>query len=104
MLSHADIQARLNEYTYRRGWQWSLEHDPWEGAFIRFLVEVPDSITGAPVTLGINSYLPPMETLEQLDLWFQWRVWRIEGHEAREYLQRDGRPVFDPHATEATHR
>jgi hypothetical protein len=41
--------------------------------------------------------LPPMPSVEYLDVWLQWRLNRIEIHEAREHLRRDGKPVFDPH-------
>ena len=75
--------------------------DPWEGPFVRFVGPVDDSYNpGSTIDLGISSWLPPMVTTDQLDLWVQWRLWRVEGHESREYLMRGGVPLFDPHKGE----
>jgi hypothetical protein len=98
MLNAHDISTHLATLTYKPGWTWELEQDPWEGHRIRFLVDVPDAYSNDHVTLGISSWLPPMQTTEQLDLWMAWRIQRIESHEAREFLKRNGQPIFDPHA------
>lgn len=100
MLTSDQIRAALSLRTYKEGWRWELHQDPYEGPYIRFLVDVPDALNGdQPTTLGINSWLPPMQTLEQLDHWMIWRIGRIENHEAREFYQdHAGHPVFDPHA------
>jgi hypothetical protein len=101
MLSGLEIQAHLESLTYKPGWAWELHHDPWEGYYIRFLIDVPDSHGHQPMTLGISSWLPPMQNTDQLDLFMAWRIGRIESHESREFLKRAGRPVFDPHLPDA---
>lgn len=99
-LSEPEIRVHLSTLTYRPGWSWTLERDVWEGLFVRFIGLVEDSYNAnKKIALGINSWLPPMMSTEQLDAWMAWRLWRIEGHEAREFLCRDNQPIFDPHAS-----
>jgi hypothetical protein len=100
-MTTAEIREHLAGLTYKPGWAWTLEEDEWEGPYVRFLVDVPDAYAPTEtVTLGINSWLPPVDTREQLDKWLAWRIARIEIHESLEFLRREGRPVFDPHAQE----
>ena len=99
MLSYEEIKDHLASIQYKPGWTWNVEIDPWEGLYIRFLISVEDSYSpGQTVDLGFSSWLPPMTNRKQLDLWLQWRIWRLESHEAREFMRRDNRPIFDPHA------
>jgi hypothetical protein len=99
MLTPTEIAEHLATLSYKPGWSWTLDHDTWEGPFIRFLIDVPDAYDASKtITLGVNTWLPPMVSTEALDLFMAWRIARIENHEAREMLQRDGRPIFDPHA------
>lgn len=100
-LTSTQIRDHLAELHYKPGWTWTLQEDPWEGPYIRFLIDVPDTYGTGTTTLGINTWLPPMETTQQLDLFIAWRLARIENHEAREFLKRDGKPIFDPHAANA---
>jgi hypothetical protein len=101
VLTAEQIRQRLGELRYRPNWTWELHEDPWEGAFIRFVAtNVEDSYGGSPIDIGFNTWLPPMQNTEQLDLFVQWRLWRAESHESREWMQRGGRPLFDPHNAE----
>lgn len=71
----------------------------WEGQHVVIQTVVPDS--GNPnsqVTLDVHSMLPPMESREQLEAWLAWRLARLEIHEMREFLKRDGKVIYDPHA------
>jgi hypothetical protein len=98
-LTTRQIHDHLAGITYRPGWSWTLCEDPWEGPYIRFVWEgVPDSSGGGTIDIGFDTWLPPMLSTEQLDHFMQWRLARCEINESREFLQRGGRPLFDPHA------
>lgn len=98
-LTLAEIQAALNAVTYRPGWTFTAAEDPFgEGHTVRLEGPVPNAYRpDETVVLGINSYLPPIPDAAYLDRWLLWRLQRVEAHETREWLQRDGRPIFDPH-------
>lgn len=99
MLSTAEITERVRQYRYRPGWFLTVVETGFEDPWLRVLATgVMNSYDPqSPIDLGINSPIPPMETVDQLDRWIVWRLQRIESHEAREWLQVDGRPLFDPH-------
>jgi hypothetical protein len=98
VLSTEQIRTVLSRCSYKPGWSWEVHEDPWEGVYVRFLVDVPDSYgMGEHTTLGIDSWLAPQVSERSLHLWLAWRLGRIESHEMREWLKVDGRPVFDPH-------
>jgi hypothetical protein len=100
MLTLHQIRLHLDTLEYRDGVTWHATEDPWEGIKIRIQYQVEDTYNpGHTTTLGIDSYLSPNDRAseEALDLWFCWRMWRIEGHEAREYVKRNGTPLYDPH-------
>lgn len=70
-----------------------------EGAQLQVQAVVPNAYQPEDtVELDIWTYLPPMPTPEAFDLWLSWRLARIAIHESNEWLRRDGRPIFDPHA------
>jgi hypothetical protein len=100
MLTLAQIRLHLDTLQYRDGVTWHATEDPWEGVKVRIQYPVEDTYQpGTSTTLGIDSYLSPNDRAseEALDLWFCWRMWRIEGHEAREFVRRNGQPLYDPH-------
>jgi hypothetical protein len=102
MLTRWQIERELRLLTYKEGWEWSLLEDEHEGLYVRWIITLPDSYNpGETVDLGINSWLPPIPDRDYLAKWFLWRVKRIESHEAREFLKRDGVILFDPHAEAA---
>jgi hypothetical protein len=53
--------------------------------------------------LDVHSMLPPMRDTIALEEWLAWRLGRLEVHEMREFLKRDGRVIFDPHGADADH-
>lgn len=99
MLSTAEICDRVAQMTYRPGWTLSVYENGFEDPHLEILaVDVPNSYRpGSTLDLRISSSIPPMDSIEQLDRWVMWRLERVESHEAREWLQIDGRPLFDPH-------
>jgi hypothetical protein len=103
MLTPDETRAHLARLTYREGWTWTLLEDEWEGPYVRFLIDVPDTHSDQTITLGVDTYLSPNDraNTQALDLWFQWRICRLESHEAREFTKLDGKVLFDPHAAEA---
>jgi len=103
MLDHDDVNLILDSLTLPRGMKASASHDLWEGVQVRIVYTVENSFRpGEQIDLGISSYLSPndLRDEETVQRWVIWRVWRIYGHEAREQVQRDGRPISDPHASE----
>jgi hypothetical protein len=101
MLTIDDMRLHLEDVYYPNA-KFEVHDSRWEGPYIRILYELPDNFEpGETTTLGVNSFLPPFRTEDDFDLWLQWRMWRIEGHEARERLQIDGMTPFNPHAENA---
>lgn len=99
MLTTTELAAHLKRLTYKPGWAIRVYDGAWEGQHLVITTVVEDSYNpGQTVTLDVHSMLPPMPDAGYLDVWLQWRLARIETHESREFLRRDGRPVFDPHA------
>lgn len=93
------IQTYLQRVTYRPGWTIVAYSDPWEGVIIRIVGSVENSYDpGHFIDLGVVSYLPPVQTVDELSQWLAWRLGRIENHEMREWLKCDGKPIYDPHA------
>lgn len=103
MLAITEIQEHLSHITSRPGWTITAYQGNFEGIHIRIIAtDIEDSYhPGQYVDLGITSHLPPMLNTQQLDLWLEWRLGRIDNHETREWLKYDGKPIFDPHAPEA---
>jgi hypothetical protein len=104
MLTLAQINAHLARIEHKRGYTWQATEDPYgEGIKVRIVATEPDAFKpGAMIDLGVDSFLSPNDIVcdETLDVWLEWRTRRIASHENRENLQRDGRPIFDPHASE----
>jgi hypothetical protein len=44
-----------------------------------------------------------MRDVQALEDWIAWRLSRLEVHEMREFLKRDGKVISDPHAPHAEH-
>lgn len=100
MMTVAQIADTLARTTYRPEWTFTVYEDEYEGVHIRIVAPVDNAYDGKPITLGINSPLPPFDTRAELLRWLGWRLRRCESHESREWLQYDGKPVSDPHASE----
>lgn len=70
------------------------------GAMFRLVAIVDDSVNkGEKVPLEIYSAIPtPAKTsIEQFDLYVNWRLKDIEIHEADEWHQVDGKALYYPH-------
>lgn len=98
MLSVAELAAHLRRITYKPGWKLSVREGGWEGTHFRLVATLPNSYGAGRITIGVDSMVPPMESVEQFERWIAWRLGRIEVHEMREFLKRDGEVIFDPHA------
>lgn len=102
MLTTTEIAAHLERLTYRKGWALRVYDGAWEGQHFVITTDVEDTYNpGQTTTLDVHSMLPPMPTTADLERWLAHRLGRIEIHEMREHLKRDGKPVFDPHAEHA---
>lgn len=102
MLTTAEIQAHLERITFMPGWDITVYDGAWEGQHVVITTVVNDADdTSKYVTLDIHSMLPPMPDTGYLERWLAWRLARIAVHEVREFLRRDGAPIFDPHAEHA---
>jgi hypothetical protein len=98
-LSTDQIRQHLERLTYKPGWSFRVYTGRFEGQHVTIETTVPNTYhEGKTVTLRIESALPPMRDTQALEDWLAWRVIRIESHEAREFLRKDGLPIYDPHA------
>lgn len=97
MLSLEEIRDELAQLSYKDGWSWTVHEDPYEGPYIRLIGTVPDTHSNDTINLGITTWLPPMPSRHYVAHWLFWRLERIENHECREFLKRNGKIVFDPH-------
>lgn len=103
-LSIDELRSHLTKLSYRPGWRFEVYDGVWEGPHFVVWTEVEDSLNpGSKTTLDVHSMLPPMPSTEYFEVWIAWRLKRLEVHEMREFLQRDGQPIFDPHAPGAEH-
>lgn len=98
VLSTEQIRDHLARLSYRPGWSFQLREHPFEGHQV-FIIgkDLPDSYSTSNLDIGVLSFLPPMPDTTYLEQWIAWRLARIETHEMREFLKRDGQPIFDPH-------
>lgn len=97
MLSSHALAEHAKRLSYKPGWLLSVYDDEFEGPHLFIVARVPNAYGGPLIELGIRSAIPPMDSLGQFERWVMWRVIRVESHEAREFLRRDGEVVFDPH-------
>lgn len=98
-MSVEQMQAVLDQVTYKPGWKFTVYQGEWEGPHVVITTQVIDAYDPTQSTvLDVHSSLPPMRDEDQLMEWLAWRLGRIEVHEMREFLKFDGQPVFDPHA------
>lgn len=101
-LSVETLDEHLDNITYKPGWEFEVYQGAFEGPHIRITTVCDDSYhPGEKVTLDVHSQLPPMFDLEYFEQWLLWRLMIIETHEAREFLRKDGKPIFDPHKENA---
>jgi hypothetical protein len=99
VLTVQEIRFLLGNVTHKPGWEFEIHESEFEGPFIRILIAVEDSYNpGETVTLGINTFMPPIPDKDYLLTWLRWRIDRIESHETREFLKCNGEVVWDPHA------
>lgn len=100
MLTVEQMRAILDGLTYRPGWTMSIEENEHEGPYLRVVGETKNTYNeNEDIDLGINTYLSPNDRRGEdafLDF-LVWRLVRIESHEAREWLRRDGVAIADPH-------
>lgn len=100
MPSAADIQAILNDVSYRPGWRFRAVDTP-EGVLVRIDATLPDSRNpGRMVDIGIDSVLDPFVLWagrDELLRWLAWRLQRVEIHESQEWFRYRGELHQDPH-------
>ena len=98
------MRSHLAAVSYMPGWTLELVEGSLmdEGHQLRVRAEVANAYRpNESVPLDIWTYLPPMDTPAQFDRWLAWRLSRIQIHEGLEWLQRNGKPIFDPHEVNA---
>lgn len=99
LLSADGMRAILGRLTYP-GFSFEVADDGFEGPRVRIEGTVTDAFTGQPLGIGIDWWPSPNDRENEFRFLraMAWRLGRFGNHEAREMLQRDGRPVSDPHA------
>lgn len=104
MLSTAEVQQELARVSYKPGWSFEAYEGQWEGQHIVISAQLMDGYDHSRVVdLRIDWFPDPFQNLQQLYYALAKRLARIEVHEMREFLQVDGRPLFDPHGPDAQH-
>lgn len=101
MLGLPELTELVSQVEYRPGWKITVGDDLWEGLYLRIVAPVENSYSpGETQDLGITTYISPNDRRDAhcFDTFLAWRLARIESHEGREWLRRDGRAIFDPHA------
>lgn len=100
MITVDDLTRWLEGVSFAPGWTINAI-DTREGPAVVFTKTEANSRTAdTDIHLRIIAHVPPhLHTRERFDDWLLWRVERIYLHEAREWLQRDSKPIFDPHET-----
>lgn len=97
-LGLVELRDFFAEISYRPGWSFTVRPHDHEGPHLHIDVSMADSTNPAHmVPLNIISPLPPVRHVWQLEDWLIWRLERIESHEVREWLQRGGKPIRNPH-------
>lgn len=101
MLTTEEIKQHFDGLSFPAGMSVAVGESRWEGPYVRIVWDRPDSFyPERSIDLGVRSFLSPNDraNVDTLDKFIDWRIWRMFGHEARESVQRDGKPLFDPHA------
>lgn len=97
-LSLAELRAAFGRFSYKPGWRFLVWEDPFEGPHISVQATLKNAYRpDETVELDIVSALPPLADEDAVAAWLAWRLGRIENHEMREWLRRDGVRVSDPH-------
>jgi hypothetical protein len=98
-LTTCEIRHHLEKITYRPNWTFRVYDGTFEGQHLVINAEVENSYSrGDWVYLDIHTFMPPMASTADLERFLAWRLARIEVHEMREWLKRDGKAIYDPHA------
>lgn len=102
MLTTQQLAEHLNSISYKDGWNFHVYDGAFEGQHLVITAKLPDAFKpGESIALDIHSMLPPMPSYEYFERWLLWRLARIEVHECREFLRRNGKVIFNPHADAA---
>lgn len=97
LLTVHEMQQRIAKMKYK-GWDMWVREGFKEGPHFEARVTVEDSTApGKTVDLEVHSPIPPQVSMESFNLWVSWRITRVEIHESMEFLQVDGKPLYDPH-------
>lgn len=98
MLSISEIQRLVSYISYKRGWTFEAYDGLHEGHHLTIQTEIEDAHNpGEKLTLGVESFLPPLQNNKQFFDWLLWRLKRIEVHECREFFKISGEVYDDPH-------
>lgn len=98
MLTHAQVANAFARFTYKPGWEFVVVWTPYEGTHLHIRCRLENAYRPGEMTdLQIESPLPPFADETAIEEWLIWRLSRIETHEVREWLKRDGEAIRNPH-------
>lgn len=101
-MNAAQVARWLRYVEHRPGWTFTVTEHPFEGVMVRVEVDTVNTYRPPdPITLGIDSFVPPCRTAAQFYDWLLWRLHRIESHECREWFRVNGTAWRDPHKEDA---
>lgn len=96
------LQEELARWTYKPGWEMRIVADPspWVSAMLIVRFHAPDSRDPSrtiPVEAREVVDMGVIEGYVPFGVWLSSRLLRMEHHESREWLKRDGEIYDDPH-------
>ena len=96
------LQRELTRWSYKPGWTMRIQPDPgpWETGILCVRYQTPDTYDPQRViTIGGQEMvsLSVVEGMVPFGLWLETALMRMEQHELREWLRRDGKIYNDPH-------
>jgi hypothetical protein len=95
----SEIQAALDQVTYKPGWSFRLYWHDYEGLWIAISYSDQNAYHHEQKwDVCVRSPIPFVNTPEDFWEWLLRRLIRIESHECREWFHVGGKPLRDPHA------
>lgn len=104
-LSTSNLAAIVDGLDWLPGWTMEVYDTPVQGPCLALSASIEDFYhPGTMLDLRIKTLLPPFRNQEEFLLFLRWRLAQVAEHESDEALRSKltGKPVFDPHAEEAT--
>lgn len=103
------LQRELARWSYKPGWSMHIAPNPgpWEAGILNVRYQAPDSRNPSSTIAIGGSEVVSLGVIEgevPFGVWLESALMRVERHELREWLRRDGLLYDDPHVPPAQRR